>query len=201
VAGLAGANAWLGAPLSVDDLLQLATEMEGHPDNVAPALYGGITAAFTEGGVTQCLSLGDTPPCSLVAAVPAFELSTAQARKALPDTYSRQDVVANLAAVTILTTVMLGGRIEWLRHGLRDRIHQPYRLALIPGAETVRTAAIEAGAWGVVISGAGPTLLAFCPAERQAAVEDAMTQAWRQSDISSRTLVFGRLSRGVQIEL
>lgn len=202
VAGMAGANAWLGAPLSVEALLQLATEMEGHPDNVAPALYGGVTAAFTgEDGITQCLSLASAPPTALVVAVPAFELSTTEARRALPERYSRQDVVANLAAVTILTTVMSGGRIEWLRHALRDRIHQPYRLALIPGAESVREAAVEAGAWGVVISGAGPSLLAFCPADRQAAVQDAMTEAWRNHDISSRTLVFDRLSAGVQIEL
>jgi homoserine kinase len=200
VMGLVAANHWLGGPLDQSGILALATDIEGHPDNVGPAIYGGVTAAFTDGDKTHCLVLAQKPPCALVMAVPAFELSTAEARKALPPTYSRSDVVANLGHVTILTTVMLTGAVEWLPYGLQDRIHQPYRLPLVPGAEAVGEAARNAGAWGVVISGAGPTLLALAPGPMADEVANAMTVAWSAQGIASRTLVFHELAAGACVE-
>jgi homoserine kinase len=196
VAGLMAANAWFDSPLDTHGLLQLATRMEGHPDNVAPALYGGVTAAFTDNGVTHCVPLASRAPASLVAAIPDFHLATAEARKALPAAYSRADVVANLAAVTVLTTVMTTGAIEWLSYGLKDRIHQPYRLSLIPGADAVEAASSQAGALGLAISGAGPTLLAFCPSDARDGVAAAMREAWEEMGIGCRTLTFEALARG-----
>ncbi|HEY9722049.1 MAG TPA: homoserine kinase [Oscillatoriaceae cyanobacterium] len=200
VAGLVAANAWFGDRLTREELLTLATRIEGHPDNVAPALYGGVTAAWTRDGVTQCLPLNDRVPASLVLAVPNFHLSTSESRRALPDTYTRADVVENLAAVTILTTVMLKNTVECWADGLFDRLHQPYRFPLIPGAEAVARGARHAGAYGTVISGAGPTLLAFCPEERQAAVALAMVEAWSAAKIESRALTFDALATGAWVE-
>lgn len=200
VAGLTAANAWFGSPLDRRGLLKLATRLEGHPDNVAPALYGGVTAAFVQDGEAHCLSLNDQSPAALVVAVPAFKLSTHEARQALPAAYVRADVVANLAAVTVLTTVMLTGKLEWLPYGLKDRIHQPYRLSLIPGADAVEAAAMSAGALGVVISGAGPTLLAFCPPGRQHGVASAMQEAWEDMGTGCRTLTFERLATGASLD-
>lgn len=200
VGGLVAANAWFGSPLDRRGLLRLATAIEGHPDNVAPALFGGVTAAFVQDGEAHCLSLNAQAPASLVVAVPAFKLSTHEARSALPETYSRADVVANLAAVTVLTTVMLTGRLEWMPYGLKDRIHQPYRLGLIPGADAVEASALTAGALGVVISGAGPTLLAFCPGERQNEVAAAMREAWETLGTTCRTLSFEALAPGARLD-
>lgn len=200
VAGLLAANAFWGSPLDTEGLLQLASEMEGHPDNVAPALFGGVTAAFEAGGAFRCLRLAATPPCPLVFAVPDFELSTEQSRKALPAQVPMADAVANVASVTALTTVMLGGPLEWLPHGLTDRLHQPYRLGLIRGAGAVVDSAREAGAWGTVVSGAGPTLLAFCRAGREAEVALAMQAAWRQAGVDCRTHVHATLAAGARVE-
>jgi homoserine kinase len=200
VAGLWAANAWFDEPLDRQGLLQLACKIEGHPDNVAPALYGGVTAAFTQDGVSRCLPLAAQAPCALVVGVPSFELATAESRRVLPERYARADTVSNLAAVTVLTTVMVTGKVEWLPYGLRDLIHQPYRLPLIPGAEAVRERAEAAGAYGVVISGAGPSLLAFCPAERRDAVAAAMVEGWAQAGVTSRALAFTELATGAWVE-
>ena len=200
VAGLVAANGWYGEPLSKGELLALANEIEGHPDNVAPAIYGGVTAAFTVEGTTHCVPLAEKVPATLVLAVPAFKLATEEARRALPETYSRQDVVMNLAAVTILTTVMSTGKIEYWPLGLIDRIHQPYRLPLIPGASAVFASAKEAGAYGCVISGAGPTLLAITPADRARAVAEAMEAAWDRAGIQGRSLTFEALSDGARLD-
>jgi homoserine kinase len=199
VAGLVAANHWFGAPLDRQGILKLATRIEGHPDNVAPAIYGGVTAAFSDGDETFCLPLAEQAPCALVTASPDFKLSTAEARRALPAAYSRQDVIANLAAVTILTTVMVKGTLEWLPYGLKDRVHQPYRLSLMPGADAVEAAAIASGALGVVISGAGPTLLAFCPPERAPGVAAAMREAWEEMGIGCRTHEFEALAPGARL--
>lgn len=199
VAGLVAANAWLGSPCGTDELLVVANELEGHPDNVAPALYGGVTAAFTHEGETRCLPLASKPPSALVVAIPDFQLSTAKARSVLPATYQRSDVIANLGYVTLLTTVMVTGKVEWLPYGLNDRIHQPYRLALVPGAEAVSAAARAAGAYGVVISGAGPTLLAFSPEGSADTVAAAMAQAWQTAGVASRTQVFPELAAGAGV--
>jgi homoserine kinase len=200
VAGLAGANAWFGSPLDREALLTLAARIEGHPDNVAPALYGGVTIAWTADGRTRCLPLAERVPAALVLGVPAFHLSTHESRRVLPRHYDRADVIANMAAVTILTTVMLSGAVEYWADGLCDRLHQPYRLPLIRGAEAVQAAARASGAYGVAISGAGPSLIAFCPAASQAAVAQAMVAAWQAAGVESRALTFETLAPGAWIE-
>lgn len=200
VAGLVAANGWHGEPLSREELLAIATAIEGHPDNVAPAIFGGVTAAFTHEGLTHCVPIAERVPATLVLAVPDFKLATEEARRALPEHYSRQDVITNLAAVTILTTVMSTGKIEYWPLGLIDRIHQPYRLPLIPGAPDVFAAAKAAGAHGCVISGAGPTLLALVPDHRAVAVAEAMETAWSRAGIRSRSLTFEALSRGARLD-
>ena len=196
VGGLVAANEAFGRPLDGAALLELAARLEGHPDNVAPALVGGVTAAFMEGGATTCIPLAGRVPATLVAAVPDFKLSTAEARAALPAAIPRADAIANIAHVTALTTVMLTGEVSWLPLGLRDRLHQPYRLPLIPGAQSVFDAATGAGAWGAVISGAGPTLLALAPAASAAEVGRAMAAAWAAHGVAAAIHVFDRLAAG-----
>jgi homoserine kinase len=179
VGGLIGANLLAGSPLSQAEIGELATEIEGHPDNVVPALMGGCRLAAT--GVDR-----DWEVCELawnsevvpVVAIPNFELSTAEARRVLPAEYSRADAIFNTAHLGLLIRGLETGNADWLKAALQDKIHQPYRQALIQGYDEIRSQALSAGAYGMVISGAGPTLLALSGSDRAEAVRSAMEQAW-----------------------
>lgn len=190
VGGLLGANTLAGNPLSPAAVMQLAIEMEGHPDNVVPALIGGCQLAAT---AANGWAIADIPWHSSivpVVAIPNFELSTAAARSVLPTEYSRADAIFNTAHLGLMVRGLETGNPDWLSAGLTDRIHQPYRQQLIPGYTDVEQAVIAAGGYGMVISGAGPTLLALATAECAEAVATAMTQAWERHDIevSARSL-------------
>lgn len=185
VGGLVGANLLTGSLLSETEVMQLAIEMEGHPDNVVPALLGGCRLAATaEDSTWEICEIPWHEDVVPIVAIPDFELSTAEARSVLPATYSRADAIFNAAHLGLLLRGLEAGNGEWLRVALQDRIHQPYRQALIAGYEGVRNAAISAGAWGLVISGAGPTLLALADATAAESVQAAMAQAWQQAGIS-----------------
>ena len=183
VGGLLGANAVAGNPLSEWEIVQLAIEMEGHPDNVVPALIGGCRLSAT---AASGWAIADIPWHSTivpVVAIPNFELSTAEARSVLPNEYSRADAIFNTAHLGLLVRGLETGNAEWLAAALTDRIHQPYRQKLIPGYLDVEAAVIAAGGYGMVISGAGPTLLALSSADRAEGVASAMIQAWTIHDI------------------
>lgn len=207
VGGLLGANALAGNLLNAAQIGALATELEGHPDNVIPAQLGGCRLAAT-GLVTpedpnpwQFCELPWHPDLVPVVAIPDFELSTEAARQVLPATYSRADAVFNAAHVGLLLQALATGNGDWLRSALQDRIHQPYRQSLIPGFTTVQAAAVAAGAYGVVISGAGPTLLAIAPTGSAATVAEAMATAWTtdQPHIQVKALVLDLDRQGAQL--
>ncbi len=186
VGGLLGANAVAGNPLSSAEVMDLAIEMEGHPDNVVPALIGGCRLAATS---ARGWAIADIPWHDLVVpvvAIPNFELSTAEARSVLPAQYSRADAIFNTAHLGLLVRGLATGNPEWLSAALADRLHQPYRQQLIPGYADVERAVIDAGGYGMVISGAGPTLLALAAAERAEAVASAMTTAWSAHQIQAQ---------------
>ena len=183
VGGLLGANVLAGNPLSPAEIMQLAIEMEGHPDNVVPALIGGcqLAATFANGWTIADIPWHDS--IVPVVAIPNFELSTSEARSVLPTEYSRADAIFNTAHLGLLMRGLETGNPDWLSAGLVDRIHQPYRQKLIPGYPDVERAAIAAGGYGMVISGAGPTLLALSSSDSSEAVATAMIQAWGTHDI------------------
>jgi homoserine kinase len=185
VGGLLGANVLAGSPLDDQALAALAIDLEGHPDNVVPALLGGCRLAATHphGGWTLC----DIPwheSLVPVVAIPEFELSTAEARRVLPDHYSRADAIFNAAHLGLLLRGISTGHEDWVRTALCDRIHQPYRQILIPGYDVVQQAALAAGAWGLVISGAGPTLLTIATPATVDAVQKAIQTAWQRQDFA-----------------
>ncbi len=185
VGGLLGANILAGSPLSPADLMQLAIEMEGHPDNVVPALIGGCRLAAT---AATGWAIADIPwhgSIAVVVAIPNFELSTEAARSVLPTEYSRADAIFNTAHLGLLIRGLETGNADWLTAALTDRIHQPYRQQLIPGYSAVERAVIAAGGYGMVISGAGPTLLALSTADRAPAVAAAMSAAWATQRIEA----------------
>lgn len=194
VAGLAAANAWLRAGLGERELLELASRLEGHPDNAAPAIMGGFVISVKEGKEIHYLRTVPPRPLKVVAAVPEFELKTADSRKVLPREVSLEDAVFNESRAGLLAAVLCTGRYELLGTAIEDRLHQPYRTPLVKGLKQVMEAAREAGALGVCLSGSGPTVLAFCPGEkpfsrgtsRWQAVSQAITAAWQEEGIKSR---------------
>ena len=186
VGGIVAANVLAGSPLDEMALAALANEIEGHPDNVVPALFGGAQLTTMEKGRLRVCDLPWHESVVPVVIIPEFELSTADARRVLPGKYSRADAVFNTAHIALLLRGIATGNGDWIAGGMGDRIHQPYRKKLIPGYEDVRRAAIQAGAWGLVISGAGPTLLALCPADMAEAVEVAMDNAWKQQSFEAK---------------
>ena len=216
VGGLVGANELAGKPLSQVEVMQLAIELEGHPDNVVPALLGGCRLAAsslknqpqrrTEGSDDDAEGFGweicDIPWHSSivpVVAIPDFELSTAEARKVLPADYSRADAIFNAAHLGLLVRALETGNENWLRAALQDKIHQPYRQSLIQGYEAVQQAAMNAGACGMVISGAGPTLLALTDVTNVDAVVREMAAAWREFGVKADVRAIGLDTQGAQI--
>lgn len=186
VGGLMGANQLAGEPLSQTEVLQLAIAIEGHPDNVVPALLGGAHLAATHGDEWEICDIPWHPEVVPVVAIPDFELSTAEARKVLPTEYSRADAIFNAAHLGLLLRGLETGNGDWIAAGIDDRIHQPYRQTLISGYDAVRSAALAAGAYGVAISGAGPTLLALASPETASGVVEAMESAWQQAGIIAK---------------
>lgn len=161
VGALAAANGLIGNVLSKDELFQMATALERHPDNVGAALFGGFVAAAWDGERAEAVRLEPPEELEVLAAIPAFELSTKEARGVLPRQISMGDAVFNVSHSSLLTAALASGNLEVLRHAMRDRLHQPYRAPLIPGMEEVLRGAPDHGALGAVLSGAGPTLLMF----------------------------------------
>ena len=157
--GAAAANLLHGAPLSRAELLDVTNAIEGHPDNLAPAIFGGLTASLVEEGHAHTVQLPLCQRLRWVAAVPDFELSTHTARGVLPAAVPFADAVYNASRAAVLVGALACGDHDLLRCALRDRLHQPYRYALIPEAGAVETTARECGALAFCSSGAGPTLL------------------------------------------
>jgi len=236
IGGLVGANELAGAPLSQVEVMQLAIELEGHPDNVVPALLGGCRLAasnappqppLSKGGLREEFPLTDagltqSPPLSKggqgggsweicdipwhpnvvpVVAIPDFELSTAEARKVLPADYSKADAIFNAAHLGLLVRALETGNENWLRCALQDKIHQPYRQSLIKGYEAVQQAALNAGAYEMVISGAGPTLLALTDVANAVAVEKGMAAAWMEFGVKAEVRAIALDTQGAQVSL
>lgn len=187
VGGLVGANGLAGSPLDQAEILQLAIALEGHPDNVTPALLGGcrLTASSPDLAWQVC----DIPwsrEVIPILAIPDFKLSTQVARNVLPKTCDYKDAIFNIAHLGLLIRGLETGRPDWLQAALEDRLHEPFRRSLIPGYDDVRIAALEAGAYGMVISGAGPTVLALADSKHSEAVTAQIKTAWAERRITAQ---------------
>ena len=189
VGGLKAANECLGNPFTNRDLLQMATEIEGHPDNVAPAIFGGFTISIVRNGKPECFSLMPKLPLKLVVTVPDFFLPTKAARAVLPAEVPMKDAVFNIGRAAMLTAALCKGNKSFLRSVFDDALHQPYRAKLIPGMYDVFKAARAAGALGASMSGAGPCLIAFT-VENADAVGMAMRDAFAKNNVKSQYHVF-----------
>jgi homoserine kinase len=186
VGGLVGANAVLGDPLDRLELLALAARAEGHPDNVAAAILGGLTVSCADGDGVAAVALPVPADLGWVVLVPEVESATREARAVLPDAVPRADAVFNVQRVSLLLAA-LGGRPDLLGRAMQDRLHQPYRLRLFPWMDKVMAAARDAGALGCVLSGAGPSLLAVVRGT-PAPVAEALERALRTAGLAGRAL-------------
>jgi homoserine kinase len=191
VGGLVAGNALLGGPLSRQALLALAARAEGHPDNVAAALLGGLTVSCAHGDEVTAVALPVPPGLGWVALIPETSASTVEARAVLPPTVPRGDAVFNVQRVALLLAALQTGRLEALGEALDDRLHQPYRMAkLFPWMRDVAAAARGAGALGCVLSGSGPALLAAVAGDG-ARVARAMEAALAAAGLAGRAEAFG----------
>lgn len=167
IAGITGANRLLGDPLTTDDLVDLAAQIEGHPDNTAPALLGGIVTAVFDGRKVHWVKQEVYTKLKFVTIIPDFELKTEKARACLPSEVSHRDAVYNLSRAALFSASLLTGKFENLRTAVHDKLHQPYRMPLIPNAREVFDIAYNHGAYAAYISGAGPTIIAIADEENK----------------------------------
>ena len=201
VAGLFAANRLLEpSPLTDEQLFEYAVVMEGHPDNVAPAIKGGVTLTIKEHKAMHTWALKPHPDLTAVVCIPDFQLETAKARAVLPATVLREAAVENIARALLLTSAIERGRWEDLAAAMGDRLHQPYRAPLIPGFKDVLKAALAAGTCGAALSGSGPTVLALCQKGQQAqAIGEAMVKAFAAHQIKSRAEVLSIERSGLRV--
>lgn len=158
-AGAAAANAFCGYPLSERELITLSTEIEGHPDNLAPAFLGGLVASAVGKKLVAAVKYTPHPKYKFTVLIPDFKLSTERARRVLPKTVSMNDAVSSLSNTAVLLKCLEIGESQILSEVANDRLHQPYRKDLIPGWDSAAQAAEKCSSLAFFISGAGPTLL------------------------------------------
>jgi len=198
VAGLFAANVATGNTLSKDEILDMATAIEGHPDNVAPALFGGIVTSIIHGAQTRYLRFVPPKRLNMVVAIPDFNLSTHAARNVLPQTVPFKDAVFNISRTALVVGALCQGEFHHLRYALEDKIHQPYREHLIPGMQQVFDEALDNGALGVAMSGAGPCLIAFTQ-ERCDQIGAGMVQAFANNHIKASYLMLDIDTEGAKV--
>ncbi len=166
VGGLVAANALLeqhGKAIAQEELLELAVENEAgnHPDNVAPALLGGLVATTNIEGSIRAVKTRFPDTLKAVIFTPSFTMDTIASRKLLPASYLKADVTFNTGRVALLLTALQTGRYELIGEAMQDRLHQPYRQALFPAMPDIIQAAVDAGAHGASLSGGGSSLIAL----------------------------------------
>ncbi len=188
VGGIIAANIISGGHLGQREILNMACAMEGHPDNVAAALFGGIVVAAPVDGEIKHIKIEPPKRLKAVVAVPEFSLSTKISREALPQQVSFNDAAFNLSRLALLIAALGQGDISLLGVSMDDKLHQPYRANLIPGMKKVIAAARLAGARGVTLSGAGPSLVAFTD-DNYELIARVMKDTFRQNGVKARSMV------------
>lgn len=154
-----GANIIAGSPLSKDEIFKICNDIEGHPDNIAPALFGGLTASLVEDGIPYTVQYNISENLYFCALVPDFRLSTAEARKVLPSEIPYKDAIYNISRTAVLLKALENGDELLIKKSLSDRLHEKYRNVLINEYEEVKEICEKNGNTALFISGSGPTLM------------------------------------------
>jgi homoserine kinase len=201
VAGALLADAALGLDLSRERIVEIAAEIEGHPDNVAPAVHGGaVLSVRTPGGGLRTAALAVAPALVFLVAVPPFPSDTKAARAALPTTLPHAQAVLAANRAAALVQGLATGDGDLLAAALDDVLHVPYRRARIPGYDAVVAAARAAGAYGATLSGAGSAILAIAPRERAGAVGAALLAAWRETGVAAELVRCAEPVAGAKVD-
>jgi homoserine kinase len=192
-AGLFGANEMLGKPMGTNDLLKLATEIEGHPDNVAPALLGGLVVSVMKAAeiVTRRYEI---PELTVVIVKPNVEWLTKTARAVLPKSISRADAVHNIGRATLVVDALRTGDLDLLQRVMEDRIHQPYRLRHIAGGVPAYKCARHFGA--AALSGAGPSIITFTIPEKAQEAQASIRAIYEERGIDTKCFIIKPSSLG-----
>jgi homoserine kinase len=197
VGGILAANHVSGSVLTPNELLAIATEFEGHPDNVAPAIFGGIVISAEVDGEILWQKIQPQEELKLVIAIPEFTLSTKLSRQVLPEKVPFKDAVFNVSRVGMVIMALSRGDYELLAKVMDDKLHQPYRNQLVPGMIEVFKE-VKAFGYPIALSGAGPTLISFC--DRQAeAIGQIMADTFQGFGVNCSIKVLSPNNRGVEI--
>jgi len=197
LAGLLGTRALLEKDMNDNEILRLAMEIEGHADNVAAALFGGLVIVIQDQQSFYTYYI-PTPPLQVVYVLPDVYLPTREARAVLPKQIPLADAIFNLGRTALVVEALRNGDLSMLEKAMQDRLHQPYRLKLIPGAIEAFQAAQRAGANAVALSGAGPGLIAFC-SDNPSEIAEAMVTAFEQVGIIARTFILKTAAKGAEV--
>ena len=199
VGGAVAANDLFGGQIAAPDLLNIVCELDGHPDNAAPALLGGLViGTLTPTGVSAVRL--EPKNLKVAVAVPDFAVSTTAARQALPESVSHRDATFNVGRSGLLLGALATGEYHLLRIAMQDRLHQPYRSHLIPGLEDVIEAALASGAYGACLSGSGPTVLAFAPETNALKAASAMRAAFEAHSVTAKSWALDVDLAGARVE-
>lgn len=186
------------AELDMEAVLARAVAIEGHGDNVAPALLGGFVIVVPDERAGVLVQRIPHVPVKTVVCVPDFKYLTSEARAVLPPTYSKADAIYNIGRAMLVAEALRAGDDAMLRAAMNDRIHEPYRLGAIPGARAARCAALEAGAICVALSGAGPGMIAFAR-DGYDRIGRSMKEAFAEAGLASRYWILDATERGTHV--
>jgi homoserine kinase len=203
LSGMLGANALLGNPLTDEEILKLAIETEGHPDNVAPAMLGGLVASIVYENRVISMKLparANHGSIHAIVVLPDFDFPTKQARAILPKQVERTDAIYNISRAVLVTEALRTGNLDLLGIAMKDSLHQPYRLPLIPGAIAALEAGKKAGAAAVALSGAGPGLIAFS-SKAETGIGAAMKRAFESAGLSARVFELETSYEGAEVTI
>lgn len=197
-AGLVGANALSGRPVDLEAVLTLGSRLEGHADNMAPALFGGLQVAVCEGDVALHAPVRLPPGLRVVLLVPDRPMPTDESRQALPAQISREDAVHNIGRACLLVAAVTAGRLDLLAAATDDRLHQPARSRLLPGMYEVIAAAREAGALCAYLSGGGSAIAAWTVGNQEK-IAQGMLRAAEAAGATARIMFTAPAASGTHI--
>lgn len=184
IGGLAAAAVVSGTLISEDDFIQLAVALEKHPDNVVPALVGGLTINFYCNDNYDYYKIDVEQDLDFILVVPDFELKTEDLRQVLPEKIDYKSTISNLSRVSLLTAAFINKEYQLLKTAMEDQLHQPFRKKLIKGFDQVLEAAYDSGAYGAALSGAGPTILA-CTDQDSELIAEKMKNVFESHSINT----------------
>lgn len=190
LAGVIGANELAGSPLGKDEVLKLATKIEGHPDNIAPALFGGLVISLMGEDKVICNKIEVNRGIKFIALISDFTLSTKESREVLPTIIEFKDCINNISKVSLLISALSNGRFDLLKYAFKDRLHEPYRGKLIPDYFNIIEQCEKLDSLGAYLSGAGPTIMCIVEEDNRDFIEKiksylhTLDQQWYIKELS-----------------